>query len=90
MADVFTKEKRSEVMSKIKGKGTKYEALVAKWLHSKGFRYRKNDPRYPGKPDIVLPKYKTVVFINGCFWHGHDNLSYSRYHALVRNFGNAK
>lgn len=73
MADVFSKEKRSEVMSKIRGKNTKYEVLVAKWLHSKGFRYRKNDSRYPGKPDIVLPKYKTVVFIHGCFWHGHDN-----------------
>ncbi len=59
-------------MSKIHGKETKPEALVRKFLFSRGFRYRKNDKRYPGKPDIVLPKYKTVVFIHGCFWHGHS------------------
>lgn len=59
-------------MSKIHGKETKPEALVRKFLFSQGFRYRKNDKRYPGKPDIVLPKYKTVVFIHGCFWHGHS------------------
>lgn len=59
-------------MSKISGKDTKPEILVRKFLFSKGFRYRKNDKRYPGKPDIVLPKYKTVVFIHGCFWHGHN------------------
>src|SRR5689334_22823152 len=59
-------------MSKISSKETKYEILVRKYLFSKGLRYRKNDKKLPGKPDIVLPKYKTVVFINGCFWHGHD------------------
>lgn len=59
-------------MSKIHSKETKPEALVRKFLFSRGFRYRKNDKRYPGKPDIVLPKYKTVVFIHGCFWHGHS------------------
>lgn len=59
-------------MSKIHGKETKPEALVRKFLFSLGFRYRKNDKRYPGKPDIVLPKYKTIVFIHGCFWHGHS------------------
>jgi len=59
-------------MSKISGKETKPEILVRKYLFSKGFRYRKNDNRLPGKPDIVLPKYKTVIFIHGCFWHGHD------------------
>lgn len=59
-------------MSKIKGKDTKPEILVRKYLFSKGFRYRVNDKRYPGHPDIVLPKYKTVIFINGCFWHVHE------------------
>lgn len=72
MADIFTKEKRSDIMSKISGKETKPEILVRKFLFANGFRYRKNDKRYPGKPDIVLPKYKTLIFIHGCFWHGHD------------------
>ncbi|MDP3387024.1 MAG: very short patch repair endonuclease [Eubacteriales bacterium] len=73
MVDKFSAEKRSEIMSKIKGKNTKIEINVRKYLFSKGFRYRKNDKRYPGTPDLVLPKYKTAVFINGCFWHGHEN-----------------
>lgn len=70
--DKFSKEKRSSIMSKITGKETKPEILVRKYLFSRGFRYRKNVKELPGKPDIVLPKYKTVIFINGCFWHGHD------------------
>ena len=73
IADIYSKEKRSEVMSKIRGKETKPEILVRKYLFSKGFRYRINDKRYPGKPDIVLPKYHTIIFIHGCFWHGHEN-----------------
>ena len=60
-------------MSKIREKKTKPEIIVRKFLFSKGFRYRINDKRYPGKPDIVLPKYHTMIFINGCFWHGHEN-----------------
>ena len=71
MADIFNKEKRSKIMSGISGKETKPEILVRKFLFANGFRYRKNDKRYPGKPDIVLPKYKTIIFIHGCFWHGH-------------------
>ena len=59
-------------MSKIGGKNTKPEILVRKFLFSRGFRYRINVKTLPGKPDIVLPKYKTVIFINGCFWHGHN------------------
>lgn len=59
-------------MSKISGKDTKSEILVRKYLFAKGFRYRINDKRYPGKPDILLPKSKTVIFIHGCFWHGHS------------------
>lgn len=71
MSDTLTKAKRSWNMSRVKGKDTKFEILVRKYLFAKGFRFRKNDARYPGKPDIVLPKYNTVIFINGCFWHGH-------------------
>lgn len=76
MADVHTPEKRSYNMSRIRGKNTKPEEIVRKYLFAHGFRYRKNDPRLPGKPDIVLPKYKTVIFVNGCFWHGHEGCKY--------------
>lgn len=70
--DNHSKEQRSYNMSRIKSTNSKPEETVRKYLFSKGLRYRKNDKRLPGKPDIVLPKYKTVVFINGCFWHGHS------------------
>lgn len=63
-------------MSRIRSKNTKPEEIVRKYLFSQGFRYRKNDSRLPGKPDIVLPKYKTVIFVNGCFWHGHTGCRY--------------
>lgn len=72
MVDIWDKKKRSEVMSKIRPKDTKPEILVRKALFAKGFRYRKNYNKLPGKPDIVLPKYKTVIFVHGCFWHGHE------------------
>ena len=72
MADNHTPEERSYNMSQIRSKNTKPEELVRKHLFSLGFRYRKNDKRYPGKPDIILPKYKTAIFVNGCFWHMHD------------------
>lgn len=70
--DVHDKKTRSYNMSQIKGKNTKPEEIVRKYLFAQGFRYRKNDKRLPGTPDIVLPKYKTVIFVNGCFWHGHE------------------
>ena len=76
MADIKTKEARSYNMSRIRGKDTKPEEIVRKYLFSKGFRYRKNDRRLPGSPDIVLPRYKTVIFVNGCFWHGHSGCRY--------------
>ncbi|MVT41480.1 DNA mismatch endonuclease Vsr [Chitinophaga oryziterrae] len=76
MADVHSQEVRSFNMSKIKGKDTKPELLVRKFLFSHGFRYRLHDKKLPGKPDMVFPKYKTVLFINGCFWHGHDGCKY--------------
>jgi len=72
MADIYSKKKRSEIMSKISGKETKPEIIVRKYLFKKGFRFRKNDKRYPGKPDIVLPKFRTMIFVHGCFWHGHN------------------
>lgn len=76
MADIKSKEARSYNMSRIRGKNTKPEEIVRKYLFSNGFRYRKNDSRLPGTPDIVLPKYKTVIFVNGCFWHGHEGCRY--------------
>ena len=76
MADVHTPEKRSYNMSRIRSKDTKPEEIVRKYLFAQGFRYRKNDNRLLGKPDIVLPKYKTVIFVNGCFWHGHEGCPY--------------
>ena len=72
MSDIFSQTKRSDIMSKISSKDTKPEILVRKFLFSKGFRYRINVKTLPGKPDIVLPKYKTIIFVNGCFWHGHN------------------
>jgi DNA mismatch endonuclease (patch repair protein) len=76
MADVHSKEIRSYNMSRIKSKDTKPELLVRKFLHKNGFRYRLHVKNLPGKPDIVLPKYKTVIFIHGCFWHGHNGCKY--------------
>lgn len=63
-------------MSRIAGKDTKPEELVRKYLFLKGFRYRKNVRKLPGTPDLVLPKYRTVIFVNGCFWHGHEGCKY--------------
>ena len=77
MVDKFSKETRSYVMSRIRGKDTKPEVLVRKYLFSRGLRFRKNDKRYPGRPDIVLPKYKTAVFVHGCFWHLHEGCKYA-------------
>ena len=74
--DKLTKEQRHRCMSAIKGKNTKPELLVRKFLFSRGFRYRLNHPRLPGHPDIVLRKYRTVIFVNGCFWHGHEGCKY--------------
>lgn len=76
--DRLSREKRSWNMSRIKSKDTKIEIMARKYLFAKGFRYRKNDKRFPGKPDIVLPKYKTAIFINGCFWHMHCGCKYGR------------
>ena len=74
--DKLTKEQRHRCMASIRGKDTKPEKLVRSSLFSRGFRYRLNNPRLPGHPDIVLRKYRTVIFVNGCFWHGHEGCKY--------------
>jgi DNA mismatch endonuclease (patch repair protein) len=76
MTDVHNKETRSYNMSQVKAKNTKPEMMVRKFLHAQGFRYSLHNKKLPGKPDIVLPKYKTVIFVHGCFWHGHKNCKY--------------
>lgn len=76
MADVHDKKTRSYNMSMIRAKNTKPELIIRKFLFSKGYRYRLNDNKLPGKPDLVIHKYKTVIFVNGCFWHGHENCKY--------------
>lgn len=76
MADKLTKEQRHRCMASIRGKGTKPEMVVRKFLFGRGFRYRLNHPWLPGHPDIVLRKYRSVIFVNGCFWHGHEGCRY--------------
>lgn len=77
MTDVFTKSKRSEVMSRIKGRNTKPELAVRSLLHRMGYRFRLHRADLPGKPDIVLPRYKTVIFVHGCFWHRHKDCRFA-------------
>lgn len=76
MTDVHNQLTRSYNMSRIKGKDTKPEMRVRKFLYAHGYRYKLHDNNLPGKPDIVLPKYKTVIFVHGCFWHGHEGCEY--------------
>lgn len=76
MVDLMTQEQRSRCMAAIRSRDTKPEMVVRRFLFSKGLRYRVNDHKLPGSPDIVLKKHKTVIFIDGCFWHGHDGCKY--------------
>ena len=76
MADVHEPETRSYNMSQIQGKDTKPEMMVRKFLHSNGFRYRLHAKDLPGKPDLVFPKYNSVIFVHGCFWHAHEGCKY--------------
>jgi DNA mismatch endonuclease (patch repair protein) len=76
MSDVHNKKTRSYNMSQIRSKDTKPELLVRKFLFANGFRYKLHDKKLSGKPDIVLPKLRTAVFVHGCFWHGHQNCKY--------------
>lgn len=77
MADIHDSKTRSFNMSCVKGKNTKPEMLVRRFLHLNGFRYKLHDNALPGKPDLVLPKYRTVIFVHGCFWHGHEGCNKS-------------
>jgi DNA mismatch endonuclease (patch repair protein) len=70
--DIVDAATRSRLMAAIKAKDTKPEMLIRRALHARGLRYRLHDPALPGKPDLVFPRYRAVIFINGCFWHGHD------------------
>ena len=76
MADVHTKEQRRFNMQQIRSSNTKPELLVRQFLFAKGYRYKLHDKKLPGKPDIVLPKHNTIIFVHGCFWHGHANCKY--------------
>ena len=76
--DILSEEDRSERMSRVRQLDTDLETVVRKFLFARGFRYRKNDRRYQGSPDIILPKYRTAIFIHGCFWHGHPSCRAAR------------
>lgn len=88
--DNHTPAQRHTNMSAVRSKNTRPELIVRRWLWSRGFRYRLNDPRLPGHPDMVLRKYRTCIFVNGCFWHGHDNCKYSKLPKTNTNFWREK
>lgn len=88
--DTLTSEKRSWNMSRIRGSNTKPELIIRSMLHRMGYRFRVSDKRLPGKPDIVLPKYKSVIFVNGCFWHRHQDCKYAYTPKSRTDFWNKK
>jgi len=90
MPDIFSVEKRSDIMSRVKSKDTQPELLVRKALFTRGFRYRVHDKKLPGMPDIVLKKYNAIIFIHGCFWHGHMGCSRSRLPSSRKEFWSEK
>jgi DNA mismatch endonuclease (patch repair protein) len=86
MADIVSRETRSRMMAGIQGKNTKPELLVRKYLHSRGLRFRLHAKELPGKPDLVFPKYKAVVFVHGCFWHQHAGCKYATMPSSRKHF----
>jgi len=90
MTDVFSKEKRSWIMSRVKGRDTKPEILVRSLVHLMGFRFRIHRRDLPGNPDIVLPRYGKVIFVHGCFWHGHERCPRSKRPSTNKGFWNKK
>jgi DNA mismatch endonuclease, patch repair protein len=90
MVDVFTKRKRSWIMGRVKGRDTKPEMLVRSLIHRMGFRFRVHRRDLPGNPDIVLPRHRKVIFVHGCFWHGHRGCPRSKRPTTNRPFWNRK
>lgn len=88
--DIFTRSKRRAIMSEVSGVNTSPEIAVRKALFASGFRFRLNDKRFPGKPDIMLPKYRAVIFVHGCFWHQHKGCPRSRRPETRKEFWDAK
>ena len=88
--DKMSEEQRHRCMASIRGRDTKPELIVRRYLFGRGFRYRLNHPRLPGHPDIVLRKYRTVIFVNGCFWHGHKGCRYFTVPKSNTDFWSAK
>ncbi|MGP8216561.1 MAG: very short patch repair endonuclease [Bacteroidia bacterium] len=90
MADIVSKERRSEIMSKIRGVNTKPELVVRQYLFSKGFRYTLHNKSLAGRPDISIKKYNCLIFVNGCFWHGHTKCNIAHRPKTNKKFWNAK
>jgi len=90
MADTVTAQVRSRIMAKVKSKDTKPELAVRRLLHSLGYRYRLHRKDLPGKPDLAFPSRRKAVFVNGCFWHGHENCPRARLPSSNRNYWRAK
>jgi len=88
--DVFSREKRSQIMSRVSGKNTKPEIVVRSLLHKLGYRFRLHRKNLPGRPDITLPKHKKVIFVHGCFWHGHAVCSRSKRPSTNEEFWHEK
>jgi len=88
--DVFSRDKRSQIMSRVSGKNTKPELIVRSMLHSMGYRFRLHRNDLPGKPDITLPKHKKIIFVHGCFWHGHKDCKRAKQPATNKNFWHEK
>ena len=88
--DVFSREKRSQIMSRVSGKNTKPEIVIRSLLHNMGYRFRLHRNNLPGKPDITLPKYKKIIFVHGCFWHGHVDCPRAKRPTTNQKFWNEK